>query len=78
MSGGIHCSVMTTIVNWVLIHGIDIGGAIIESVAAVEVEEHGEEAIVTEEAETPRDCRILEALLVPLDKDVAQSQDLQR
>ncbi len=71
MSGSIHCSALTTDVNGVLIHGIDVCGAIIESIATVEVEEHGEEAIVTGEAETPRDCRILEALLVQLDKDVA-------
>ncbi len=30
---------------------------------------------MTGEAEAPRDCRILEALLIPLDKDVARSQD---
>ncbi len=30
---------------------------------------------MTGEAEAPRDCRILEALLIPLDKDIARSQD---
>ncbi len=35
MSVGTHRRAMTTDVDWVMIHGVDVGGAIIESFAAV-------------------------------------------
>jgi len=45
----IDCSAVATCVNGVVIHRIDAGCAIVESIAAREIEEHREEAIVAGE-----------------------------
>jgi len=44
-----HCSAVATCVNRVVINRIDVGCAIVESIAAREIEEHREEAIVAGE-----------------------------
>jgi hypothetical protein len=45
----IDCSVVATRMKGVVIHRIDVGCAIVESIAAREIEEHREEAIVAGE-----------------------------